>query len=104
MRVLVSDKSSWTDPTSHKRLEMIQFHTVIFRNKLAEVYHPILKKGHQLHVRGEVRSFRLKGKQRWRQDNLIEVNEVLNHCFHQTQYAANKVTFVCNLVKFKDVY
>tara|TARA_B100001287_G_scaffold66836_1_gene54613 strand:- start:3549 stop:3956 length:408 start_codon:yes stop_codon:yes gene_type:complete len=54
--VTLATSEKWTDKKSGEKKELTEWHTVIFRGKLAEVVQQYVKKGTQLYVEGTTKT------------------------------------------------
>lgn len=54
--VTLATSEKWTDKKSGEKKELTEWHTVVFRGKLAEVVEQYVKKGTQLYVEGTTKT------------------------------------------------
>lgn len=61
--VKVATNMTWNDSKTGEKKEEVEYHSVVFRGKLADVASEYLKKGSQVYVEGRIRTRRYKDKQ-----------------------------------------
>ena len=54
--ISIATTDSWKDKTSGEKVEKVEWHRVVFFNRLAEIAGEYLKKGHQVYVEGSLRT------------------------------------------------
>ena len=62
--VAVATSESWTDKQSGEKKEQTEWHSVVFRRKLAEIAGQYLKKGSKIYVEGKLRT------RKWEKDGV----------------------------------
>lgn len=74
VNVSLATSEKWTDKKSGERKELTEWHTLVFRGKLAEVVEQYVKKGTQLYAEGTTKT------RTYEKDGIeFRVKEV--HCF-----------------------
>ena len=61
--IRVATNSSYTDKTSGQKVENVEWHRVVFFNKLAEIAAEYLRKGSQVYVEGSLRTRKWQDQQ-----------------------------------------
>ena len=66
--ITVATSDSWTDKTSGQKQERVEWHKVVFFNRLAEIVEQYLTKGSQVYVEGRLQTRKWQdkdGADRW---------------------------------------
>ncbi len=60
--ISIATTSKWTDKRSGEAMEQVEWHRVVFRNRLAEIAGEYLKKGRSVYVEGRLRTRKWQGQ------------------------------------------